>query len=111
MKNRNFKHFARPRRKQGESEVQSDLAYTPSQMMSMAEKGIAVSAQNVNPDNFFDGVSVEESTFNLPLDRLRGVDVADCWQAEQNTKKKAKNGLKNDIKVFGSWKPAEQKGE
>jgi len=112
MRNINVKHFARPRRKEDEAVVQNNLSYTPSQMMEMAEQGIAISAQNVNPDNFFDGVPVNESTFNMPLERLRGVDVADCWQASMSAKKKAKEGLKNDIKQFGAWKPApEQKGE
>lgn len=101
MRNFNVRHFSRPRRKEGEAVVQNDLAYTPSQMIDMAERGIAVNAQNQSADMFFDGVPTSESTFNLPLDRLRGVDVADCWQAEQNTRKKAKKGLKNDIFKYG----------
>lgn len=109
MRNINAKHFSRPRRHEGESVVQNDLAYTPTQMMQMAEKGIAVSNQSVSADNFFDGVPVSESTFNLPLERLRGVDVADCWQAEQSIRKKAKKGLRNDIKLYGS-NPVVEKG-
>lgn len=110
MRNINVKHFSRPRRQDGESVVQNDLAYTPTQMMQMAEKGIAVSNQAVSADNFFDGVPVNESTFNLPLERLRGVDVADCWQAEQSVRKKAKTGLKQDIAKYGKT-PTVQKGE
>lgn len=110
MKNINYKHYAMPRRAEGERIVQNDLAYTPSQMMELTEKGIAVSNQNVNPDNFFDGLPPEQQSFNMPLYQLRGVDIADCWQAETSIKKKAKSGLKNDIKQFGAWKPAE-KGE
>lgn len=108
MKNINIKHFSRPRRKEGESVVQNDLSYTPSQMMEMSEKGISVSAQNVNPDMFYDGDT--NPSFELGLERLRGVDVADCWQAEQSIKKKAKNGLKNDIKKYGN-NITQQKGE
>lgn len=110
MRNINVKHFSRPRRKDGESVVQNDLAYTPTQMMQMAEQGIAVSNQSVSAENFFDGVPVNESTFNLPLERLRGVDVADCWQAEQSIRKKAKNGLKQDIAKYGKT-PSGEKGE
>lgn len=109
MKNINFKHFSRPRRREGESMVQNDLSYTPSQMMEMSEKGIAVSAQNVNPDNFYDGDT--NPSFELGIDRLRGVDIADCWNAEQSIKKKAKNGLKNDIKLFGKTTITQEKGE
>ena len=100
MRNKNFRRYSRPRRKEGESIVQNDLSYTPSQMMQMAEKGVAISTQNVNPDNFYDGDI--NSSFELGIDRLRGVDIADCWQAEQSIKKKAKNGLKNDIRMFGN---------
>lgn len=110
MKSINRKHYATPRRAEGERIVQNDLSYTPSQMMEMSEKGIAVSNNNVNPDNFFDGNPPERQSFEMPLHMLRGVDIADCWQAETSIKKKAKKGLKNDIKQFGSWKPAE-KGE
>lgn len=110
MRNINRKHFARPRRHEGEAVVQNDLAYTPTQMMQMAEQGIAISNQSVNADMFFDGVPVNESTFNLPLERLRGVDVADCWQANESIRKKAKNGLKNDIFKFGKT-PVVEKGE
>lgn len=109
MRNINVKHFSRPRRKEGENIVQNDLAYTPSQMMEMAERGIAVSNQSIAADNFFDGVSVAQSTFELPLDQLRGIDVADCWQANESIRKKAKKGLKNDIKLYG--KDVVQKGE
>lgn len=109
MRNINNRHFARPRRIEGENIVQNNLAYTPSQMMELAERGIPISNQMVSPDNFFDGVS-EGLSFELPLDRRRGVDVADCWQAEQSIKKKAKKGLKNDIFKYGAT-PIVEKGE
>lgn len=111
MRNINVKKFAKPRRNDHEKIVQNDLAYTPSQMMELMERGIPVSNQTVNPEMFFDGVSVKESTFELPLDRLRGVDVADCWQAEQSVKKKAKKGLKQDIAKYGFGPINEMKGE
>lgn len=110
MKNINRKHFSRPRRREGEQLVQNNLAYTPSQMMKLAENGISVTNHSFGVDDFFDGVPVSESTFNLPLDRLRGVDVADCWQAEQSIRRKAKNGLKQDIAKFGLT-PVVKEGE
>lgn len=103
MRNINVKKFARPRRHKDERIVQNDLAYTPTQMMQLAEQGIAVSTMTAGNDMFFDGVPVSESTFNLPLDACRGVDVADCWQAEQTVRKKAKKGLKNDISRYGTF--------
>lgn len=111
MRNVNVKKFARPRRRQNERIVQNDLSYTPSQMMELMERGIPVSNQNVNPDMFFDGVPDNQSTFELPLDQLRGIDVADCWQAEKDIKKRAKKGLKNDISKYGFGPINEMKGE
>lgn len=101
MLNTNIKHYAKVRRTASERVVQNNLAYTPAQMQQMVEHGVPVTTHNLNPDLFFDGVPINQGTFDLPLDRLRGVDVADCWQADCSVKKKAKKGLKNDIKLFG----------
>lgn len=109
MQNSNIKHFAKIRRRKGETVVQNDLAYTPTQMAKLVENGIPVTTHNLNPDLFFDGVPKGQGTFDLPLDRLRGVDVADCWQAETNIKKKAKQGLKKDVFTFGK-NPVVEKG-
>ena len=103
------KKFSAPRRREDESPVQNDLAYTPSEMLQMAEQGIAVSAQNLASTDFFDGVPFGQGSFELPVDRMRGVDIADCWQASTSVKKKAKKGLKNDVSVYGA--PSAQKGE
>lgn len=108
MRNLNVKHFAKPRRQEGERIVQNDLAYTPSQMMELTSKGIAVSEQNLNVGSFYDGDT--NPGFDVPFERLRGIDVADCWQVETSLKKKAKKGLKDDIASYGAWKP-EVKGE
>lgn len=97
----NLIRFAMPRRHDGEKPVQDDLAYTPSQMMQLSERGIAVTTGNLPNDNFFDGVPVGQGSFDLPLDQQKGVDIADCWQASMSIRKKAKSGLKNDVKQFG----------
>lgn len=110
MRNLNHRRFAQPRRQENETVVQNCLSYTPSQMLSMTEQGIAVSSQNQNPDLFFDGVPMNEGTFDVPLYKQRGIDVADCWQAETSIKKKAKDGLKKDIKLFGK-NPQSKGGE
>lgn len=108
MRNMNRKHFARPRRRVGEHVVQNNLAYTPTQMMQLAEQGIAVSTMTIGAENFYDGDT--NPSFELPMERMRGVDIADCWQAEKSIKKKAKKGLKNDIYNYGSYAD-QQKGE
>lgn len=102
MRSTNPIRYARPRRQSYENVVQNDLAVTPSMMMQAAERGVAITAANLSDSQFFDGVPMsEQQSFNLPIDRLRGIDVADCWQASESIRKKAKKGLQQDIKNFG----------
>lgn len=93
-------HTCKPRTMSHESHTQNGLAYTPAQMMAAADMGVPISTHNL-PDNlFFDGVQGDLS-FDIPIDMKRGVDIADCWESSRTAKKKAKKGLKNDIRVFG----------
>lgn len=85
---------------EGEAVVQNDLAVTPTQMYDMMQKGIPISTQNLSDDMFYDGDTNPD--FALPLDMKRGIDVADCWEASMDIKSRAKKGLKNDKKVFGT---------
>lgn len=101
MKNVRVKIYAFPRRHHDEPIVQSDLAYTPSQMMKLTERGIPVSAATVSEELYFEGVPMSQGSFDLPLDMRRGVDVADCWQASESVRKKAKSGLQRDVQKFG----------
>lgn len=61
--------------------VRPNLAVTPAQMLELAKGGIPVSGPNVH--NFFDGVA--NPSFDVPLDRQRGVDIADMWTARYET--------------------------
>lgn len=99
MKNLYKKHLSTPRRNANEVSPQNGLAYTPHEMLASAERGVPISTLTMSPDLFNDG-NVNPS-FDVPIDRLRGVDVADCWQASETAKKKARKGLKNDINTFG----------
>lgn len=49
---------------------------TPQQALDMTNEGIPVSAQGANPDLFYDG---DEHSDFIPLDRRRGVDIADVY--------------------------------
>lgn len=60
------------------------LAYSPAKMMELAERGIPVSGQSVGA--FFDGVAAP--TWEVPLERARGVDIADVWQAQAEARNK-----------------------
>lgn len=100
MKNRNHnRKFASPKRMEGESVVQNNLAVTPSQMYEMTKNGQPISTQMLNENLFFDGVP--NPSWDLPMDLRRGVDVVDCWNASKDAKNKAKQGLARDIATYG----------
>lgn len=79
--------------------TRQNLAYTPSQMMKLTERGIPVSSQNMPEGSFFDG-EVNPS-WTVPIERDRGVDVADVWQAQQESRFKLKQAHLNDIRAHG----------
>lgn len=66
--------------------VKSRLAMTPRQMDQARQAGQPISTSTL-PDSMFDdgyvGVKLE-----IPLDRQRGVDVAEIWQKSKTLEKK-----------------------
>lgn len=64
--------------------VQNGLALTPTEMMRLAQKGVPISAQN--EQNFFDGV--DNPTWDVAPEKMRGVDPADLWQLQKTSRKK-----------------------
>lgn len=75
--------------------VQQNLAVTPAQMMSLTEKGIAISTQTLQ----YDEGSLNPSNI-VPIDARRGVDVNDVWQASETARKKLVNAHKSDIAAY-----------
>lgn len=88
-----------PKRKEDELPVFGNMAVTPAQMMQMSEKGIPISTQNIGFDPSKDGEN--NPSWELPLDRLRGVDPATMWEESQIVKQRAKHAHDNDRKKFG----------
>lgn len=90
-------YFSRPRRTADEQDVQNNLAYTPEEMMKMAQNGEPISPLNLTAVDLEEGY--QRLDFDTPLEYTRGVDIGDCWEAEQRSKralKKAKDaGLFN----------------
>lgn len=93
------KRTVSPKRKENELPVYGNLVVTPAQMMRMSEKGIPISAQNLAFDPTKDGE--KNPSFDLPLDRLRGVDPAQMWEESQIIKQRSRHALKRDIDRFG----------
>lgn len=65
--------------------VKSGLALTPQQMYEMSKRGIPISTSNCDMKDFGE----ESPSFEIPLDRMRGIDVATMWENSQVIKNKA----------------------
>ena len=77
-----------------EKPVQNNLAITPSEAYELAKNGMAVSTQNLNADNFFDG---EPNPAPLPDYQRRGVDIGDVWEQSRSARKKVREAIKKSI--------------
>lgn len=80
--------FSYCRRLPHEPVVQSGLSVTPAQMSELALSGVPVSSHNLQ--SFYDdGYSAFDMT--IPVDKTRGVDIADMWNARQDSKRKLRD--------------------
>ena len=70
--------------------VVGGLAVTPSQMLDLTQRGIAISSSN----NMQYNEGSEDPSFDLPIDARRGVDVNDVWDAQANARRKLINANK-----------------
>lgn len=74
-----------PKRKYDEVEPKPGLAYSPSDMAKLHAKGMPINSANI-VESFYDG-DVNPS-FDIPLERQRGLDPAEIWEQSQNSAKK-----------------------
>lgn len=72
------------------------LAYTPSDMARMSDRGISISS--MNDQNFYDGSP--SAKFDVPIELRRGVDVNDAWNASRSSRRKILNAHYNDKKIY-----------
>lgn len=79
--------------------VQEGLSMTPSQIARCTERGLAVSSQIVDSELFVDGD--ESNDMSVPLERIRGIDVAEVWEAQQDARKRLIKAHKQDIETYG----------
>lgn len=75
--------------------VRSGLAVTPAKMLELASKGVPVSLSNAS--NVVDGS--DKLSFDVPLNELRGIDVAVLWEEQQRVKEKMRSGSLKDRKL------------
>ena len=77
--------FARTKLKSTESKVQPHLAYDLRDVDALVAQGKSVSNQNVE-GMYYDGE--QNISFNMPQDRMRGVDINDAWNAMMDGKRR-----------------------
>lgn len=81
--------FCTCKRSINETPVQPiSVVMTPQQALDMTAEGIPVSAQMANADLFYDG---DDNSDFIPLDRRRGVDIADMYNEQRNIEEKFNN--------------------
>lgn len=78
--------------------VKQHLSMSPSEIARMSERGIPVSSQNMD-SFFYDGT--DDVYQSVPIERVRGVDAADVWEAQQSARKKMLSAQKRDIDLYG----------
>lgn len=83
-------------RKSFEPIVQRGLAVTPAQMADMAAHGVAVSSQNAA--QFNDGEI--KPSWDLPIERKRGIDMADAWIASKDAQGKLRKAHAKDRALY-----------
>lgn len=76
--------------------VNGKLALTPAKMMKMAERGIPISSQTLNNEYFDGDIKV---SWEVPMDRQRGVDVNDMWNHNEDVRKRLKSATKDAVKA------------
>lgn len=85
------------KRTSGDIPVKGDLAVTPAQMERMRESGVGISSQIAS--KFSDGVP--NPSWDLPLNDLRGVDMADLWQAQMSSRGVIKDNISFNKRKYG----------
>ncbi|MDM8268199.1 hypothetical protein QUW50_03985 [Barnesiella viscericola] len=81
------------KRKKGELPVHGELAYTPAEMFEMWKQGVPISNDNLGTPTF----EPDKTVWQIPIERQRGVDIADVWQAQQTARKRVKQAGKRFV--------------
>lgn len=76
--------------------VQQDLAMTPSKMDEMRQAGIPITVQNLE-QMYYDGS--ENASLDLPLDEVRGVDIATLWEESVSSAQKLSRRKQSKVDV------------
>lgn len=78
--------------------VEQGLAYTPSQMNQLRQRGIPISNMMVSESQFDDGTLGGDMSYDPIL--ARGINEINAWELEMQAKKNLLNGHKRDVETF-----------
>ncbi|UPW41724.1 hypothetical protein [Peromfec virus RodF8_9] len=78
--------------------TEQGLAYTPSQMNQLRQKGIPISNMMVSESQFDDGTLSGSMDYDPLL--ARGVNEIDAWNMERQAKKNLMRAHKEDVATF-----------
>ena len=74
------------KRKKGELAVQAGLAYTSAEMFEMWKQGVPISNENMGTPTF----EPANTVWQVPIERQRGVDIADVWKVQLTASRRVK---------------------
>lgn len=75
------------------SSTQQGLAYTPSQMLELTNRGVPISSLNVCQG--FEG-TLDASFDSLPPSEVRGYDIVRAWNEQQDARDKISKAISKD---------------
>lgn len=91
-----FGRLCNIKRRPDELPVKDGLAITPSDMFRMQQHGLPISTANSAK-----GYTGEKNpSWDIEMDRLRGVDVADLWQESKTIHEKVRIAHSKDRKLY-----------
>ena len=93
--------FFRNKESEHDIPVVPNLAITPAQMLKLQEQGIPISSQQLNKE-YYDGDT--RVSWDIPLDRQRGVSVNDMWNHQQDVREKLKEEAKKGFRNVKNYK-------
>lgn len=79
--------LAKCQRHHDEVEPKPGLAYTPADMAKLHAQGMPINSANII-NQFYDGEP--NPSFDIPIERQRGLDPAEIWETSKASAKKIK---------------------
>lgn len=78
--------------------TEQGLAYTPSQMNELRQRGIPISTMMVADNLFYDGDSSGDMSYDPVLHR--DVNEINAWEMERSAKKNLMRAHKQDVELY-----------